>query len=250
MAEKDSSAFVSIDALLKDQKEIEEKEKREAEERVRAEEQARLDEIKRQQDQLAARLKAEEEERQRKEHEEQRHKADIAAQHEATVLKAKMEVDAKARLAEMNASAKHAADLEAIKQDKGKKRLTMIAGGLVALVVVGAGVGLYVYKQATDKEAAIEARIHDLEDEKAKADEETRKMKLELSRATDPAEIAALKDKVAAAEQHTKELEGKINQGKNGPAPGGPVKPPPSTNSKTGTAHACDPHDPLCDQTQ
>jgi hypothetical protein len=247
MAEKDSSAFVSIDALLQDQKEIEEKEKRAAEERVRAEEQARLDEIKRQQDELAARLKAEEDERQRKEFEERRHKADIAAQREATLLKTKMDAEAKARIAEMDASAKHAADLETIKQDKGKKRLTMIAGGLVALVVIGVAGGLYAYKQATDKEAAIEARIHDLEKQKEQADEETRKARYDLSKATDPAEVAALRNKVAAAEQNAQNVADILKHAaKTGASPGA-AKPPPSTNTtNTGPLH-CTPGDPFAD---
>jgi hypothetical protein len=249
MAERqETSVMVSIQEILRDAQSREEQEKIEAEQRTRAEEQRRVDEIRRKQDEEAARLKAEEDERQRKVFEDQRRQAEIVALQEATVQKAKMEAEAQARLAEMNARAEHERKLHAITQDQGKKRLQQIAIGLGVVFVIALGVGGALYKQAADKTAAVEAQLRQLQDDKDKADQDAKKAASELAANKDPEKIAALQAAVDAANQKAVEAAKAMAAQKSGGGGGhGPAGPKPATGGGGGGSKPnCAPGDPIC----
>jgi hypothetical protein len=249
MAERqETSVMVSIQEILRDAQSREEQEKVEAEQRERAEEQRRLDEIRRKQDEEAARIKAEEDDRQRRVFEEQRRQAEIVALQEATMQRAKMEAESQARLAEMTARQEHERQLHSLSQDKGKKRLQQIAIGLGVVVVLSVGVGGVLYKQASDKAAAIEAQLHQLQDDKDKADQDKKKLEMALQNTTDPAKIAELQGQLEDAKKRADEAARQMSDTKkNGPVVGGKVGPKPGTGSGGATpSTACKPGDPMC----
>jgi len=256
MAERqETSVMVSIQEILRDAQNREEQEKVEADRRAREEEQRRLDEIRRRQEEEEARLRSEEEDRQRRAYEEQRRQAEIQAMQEAAVQRARAEAEAQARLAEMASRQEHERQLHALSQDKHKKRLTFIVAGLAAFFVIGGITAGVVIKQASDKTAAAEAQLRALQDEKDKADQEQARLKAELENTKDPEKIAALQAELAAQQTKLQSLNTQIaqNKGGGGGGGGGGVRPAGGgggggASKPAGPAKPCNctPGDPLC----
>jgi colicin import membrane protein len=251
MAERqETSVMVSIQEILRDAQRREEQEKVEAERRAREEEQRRLDEIRRRQEEEEARLRAEEEERQRRVFEEQRRQAELQALQEAAVQRARMEAEAQARLAEMAARQEHERQLHALRQDKHKKRLTLIAVGLGVFFFVGAIAGGVVIKNVHDQAAAAEAQLRELQAEKDKADQEQARLKAELANTKDPEQIAALQAQLAEQQQRLQSLDTQIANSRSGHGGRAPAARPAGGGGGTGGGSGkpcnCTPGDPLC----
>ncbi len=255
MAERqETSVMVSIQEILQDAQSREEQEKVEAEQRARDVEQRRLEDIRRKQEEEAARLRAQEEERERRSFEEQRRQAELSALQEATIQRARAEAESQARLAEMSSRQEHERQLQALRQDKHKKRVQMIAVALGVFFFVGAvGAGV-VIKNVMDQKNAAEARATQLEADKLETEQQTARVRAELEQTKDPEKIAALQ---AQLEAEQKKLEQIKNQqatqpdkrlGAGGGAAGavGIAAPPPKKVDKPKAACNCTPGDPLC----
>jgi colicin import membrane protein len=249
MAERqETSVMVSIQEILRDAQSREEQEKREAERRAREAEQRRLDEIRRRQEEEAARLRAEEEDRQRRAFEEQRRQAELQALQEATIQRAKAEAEAQARLAEIASRQEHERQLHALSQDKHKKRVQMIAIGLGVVFFVGAiGAGV-VIKQMMDKTATLELKARQLEDDKKEEESQQARLKAELEQTKDPQQIAALQAQLQETQSKLESIRNAANEVKRGNV--GAAVPAPAVHRSgqpaPGKPCNCTPGDPLC----
>jgi len=244
--------MVSIQEILRDAQSREEQEKAEAEQRAREAEQRRLDDIRRKQEEEAARMRAEEEERERRIHEEQRRQAELRALQEATIHRAKAEAEAQARMAEMTARQEHERQLHALSQDKHKKRIQAIAVALGVFFFVGAiGAGVLI-KGAVDERDRAQTYARQLEAERQESLQQKDRLTAELNQTKDPEKIAALQ---AALEEQQRKLEMITSrQGQPGQraAGGGGAIPPSAAPKKADSKPAsgkpcnCTPGDPLC----
>jgi colicin import membrane protein len=253
MAERqETSVMVSIQEILRDAQSREEQEKVEADQRAREAEQRRLEDIRRKQDEEAARVRAEEQERERRSFEEQRRQAELQALQQATIHRAKAEAEAQARLAEMTARQDHERQLHALSQDKHKKRVQMIAIALGVFFFVGAiGAGV-VIKRVMDERNAAEAYARQLESAKQEVEQQESRLRSELEQTKDPEKIAALQ--AALSEQQQKLDMIKVQQSqpqeRRGPAVGGPNQGPARAKGPDkgppGKPCNCTPGDPLC----
>jgi colicin import membrane protein len=248
MAERqETSVMVSIQEILRDAQSREEQEKVAAEQRSREAEQRRLEDIRRKQDDEAARLRAEEQDRERRAFEEQKRQAEIRALQEATVHRARAEAEAQARLAEMTSRQEHEHRLHALSQDKHKKRVQMIAIGLGVLFAVGAVGAGTVIARVMDQKNKAEQYAHQLESDKQENEQKQAQLRTELEQTKDPEKIAALQ---AQLEDQQKKLDVIKTQQAQVPERkgGGPVAAPqrPSPKPTTGKPCNCTPGDPLC----
>src|SRR5258708_5549295 len=192
--------------LARDASTREEEERADGERRGREEEQGRVDEIRRQQEEETARLKADEEERDRRAYEEQRRTTELAAMQDAAVTRAKMEAESKARLAEMAARQDHERQLTALSQDSHKKRLQFILGGLAVLIVAVAVGGGITIKKSMDEAAAAKAQTAELQGKMDAAEAQRQKLQHDLDNASDPAQIAALQKALEASKKSIQDL--------------------------------------------
>jgi colicin import membrane protein len=256
MAERqETSVMVSIQEILQDAQSREEQEKVEAEQRAREAEQRRLDDIRRKQEDEAARLRLQEEERERRAFEEQRRQAELQALQEATIQRARAEAESQARLAEMSSRQDHERQLQALRQDKNKKRVQMIAVALGVFFFVGAiGAGV-VIKNVMDQKNAAEARANQLETEKQEVEQQTARVKAELEQTKDPEKIATLQAQLEAEQKKLemiKTQQATQPEKKAGTAVGMAATPAPARKGNaekpaTGRpACNCTPGDPLC----
>jgi colicin import membrane protein len=252
MAERqETSVMVSIQEILRDAQSREEQEKAEAEQRAREAEQRRLEDIRRKQDEEAARLRAEEEERERRIFDEQRRQAELKALQEATIHRAKAEAEGQARLAEMTARQEHERQLHALSQDKHKKRFQAIAIALGVFFFVGAiGAGV-VIKRINDERDQAQAYARQLEADKQENEQQQARLRAELEQTKDPEKIAALQE--ALRQQQAKletitsrqgQPERRAMQGGGAAAPA-PMKKQEQKGS-SGKPCNCTPGDPLC----
>jgi colicin import membrane protein len=250
MAERqETSVMVSIQEILRDAQSREEQEKVEAEQRMRDAEQRRLEEIRRKQDEEAARLRSDEEERERRVFDEQRRQAELKAIQEATIQRARAEAEAKARLAEMTSRQEHERQLHALSQDKHKKRMQAIAIALGVFFFIGSiGAGV-VIKNVLDQKNASDVLLRQYEAEKQEAEQQQSKLRAELEQTKDPQKIAALQ---AALDEQAAKLEMiRTQQAQPGRRVGpiGPVQPHKPVDKGGGGAGKpcnCTPGDPLC----
>ena len=255
---QESSVLASIQDILRDAQVREEEEKLAVQRREEDEERARLDAIRRDQEAAEARMRAEEDERQRKSHDEQRRQVELVALQEATITRAKMDAEAQARLAEIAKQQEHERHLAVVKNDVGKKRITAIAGGIgVVALVIAVGGGMMV-KKTTDEKARIEREVAELRGQADKAEADAKRLRAERDNTKDPEKIAELERKLKKAEDDARAAANRLGDhgarpfggggGGGGPAGGGPAggggggggggtKPPPPK---------CPPGDPMC----
>jgi colicin import membrane protein len=255
MAERqETSVMVSIQEILQDAQSREEQEKLQTEQRAREAEQRRLEDIRRKQDDEAARLRAQEEDRERRSFEEQRRQAELQALQEATIHRAKAEAESQARLAEMSSRQDHERQLHALSQDKHKKRVQMIAVALGVFFFVGAiGAGV-VIKNVMDQKNAAEARANQLETEKQEVEQQTARVQAELEQTKDPQKIDALQKQLAAEQKKLEEIRtAQASQTEKRGVPGGAAvgigSPTPKgkpAGDKPRPVCNCTPGDPLC----
>ncbi|MDP9001911.1 MAG: hypothetical protein M3O46_17560 [Myxococcota bacterium] len=252
MAERqETSVMVSIQEILRDAQSREEQEKVEATQRAREAEQRRVEEIRRKQEEETARLRGEEEDRERRAFEDQRRQVELKALQEATIHRARAEAEAQARMAEMTARQEHERQLHALSQDKHKKRVQVIAIALGIFFFVGAiGAGV-VIKNVMDQKNAAQALARQYEAEMQEAKEKQDRLTAELGQTKDPQKIAALQ---AQLDEQRRRIELITAQAPAGPRVGGGAGgPPPRPVSgqkpqepKAGKPCNCTPGDPLC----
>jgi colicin import membrane protein len=253
MAERqETSVMVSIQEILRDAQSREEEEKAEAERRAREEEQRRLDDIRRRQEEEEARIKAEEDDRNRRAFEEQKRQTELAAMSEAAVHRARMEAESKARLAEMTARQDHERQLHVLSQDKGKKRLQLMLGGLAVLIVAVAVGGGITIKNTLDEKERVQAQARELQGKIDDANAQESKLKAELANAKNPDEYNALQAKLAQVQAEADKLSAQQTSkpkpaGGGGGGGGGAAKPSGGGGGGGGSKPCnCTPGDPLC----
>jgi colicin import membrane protein len=251
MAERqETSVMVSIQEILRDAQSREEQDKVEAELRSREAEQRRLEEIRRKQEEEAARVRGEEEDRERRAFDEQRRQAELRGLQEATIHRAKAEAEAHARLAEMTSRQDHERQLHALSQDKHKKRVQMIAVALGIFFFVGAiGAGV-VIKRVMDERNAATAYARQLETDAQEAQQRTARLNAELEQTKDPEKIAALQAQLDEQRQKLDLIRTQQSQPPERRAGGVGVAPPHPKASDKGAPGKppcnCTPGDPLC----
>ena len=250
MAERqETSVMVSIQEILRDAQSREEQEKVAAEQRARDAEQRRVEEIRRKQEDEAARLRAEEQDRERRAFEEQKRQAEIRALQEATVHRARAEAEAHARLAEMTSRQDHERQLHALSQDKHKKRVQMIAIGLGVLFAVGAVGAGTVIARVMDQKNRAEQYAHQLESDKQENEQKQSQLRAELEQTKDPEKIAALQSQLEDQQKRLELIKSQQGQPVERKAGGGPVAAPaahPAQKPAAGKPCNCTPGDPLC----
>ncbi len=243
--------MASIQDILRDAQVREEEEKLSVQRHAEDEERARLEGARLAQEAAEARLRSEEDERQRRLHDEQRRQVELAALHEATITTAKIDAEAQARLAEIAKQQEHERHLAVVKNDAGKKRITAIAGGvgvLAVLVAVGAGMAV---KKASDDKARIEREVADLRGQADKADADAKRLRAERDNAKDPEKIAELERKLKKAEDDARQAAGKLGERWVRPPTGGGAPPgggaaPPGGGAAKPPPPKCPPGDPMC----
>jgi colicin import membrane protein len=258
MAERqETSVMVSIQEILRDAQNREEQEKVEAERRAQAEEQRRVEEARRRQEEEQARLRAEEDDRQRRLFEEQRRQAELGAMQEAAVQRARAEAEAQARLAEMASRQDHERQLHALNQDKHKKRLTGILVGLGAVFLIVAVGGGVLIKHTYDDAQAAKAQAAQLQNQIDEANAKQAKLQNELANTKDPEKIAELQAQLAEQQQKLQTLNTQATQTKSAGGGGGGGGAPRAVPAGGGGGAPkggggspkpcnCTPGDPLC----
>jgi colicin import membrane protein len=193
-----------------------------------------------------ARLRSEEEARRQ---EEVRRKEDamrLEAIKMGELEKARAEAEHRARMQAMSAQQAHEQTLAALTQDKHKKRLQIIVGIAVGILLVGGVGGGIAFKQHQD-EAAKRALI--LENQRKETEERLRRLQADFDMANRKeqelqASLANAKDEATRAKlQAELEAQKKATAAAKGAIRGGSGS---GTPSKTKTKN-CSPGDPLCD---
>jgi colicin import membrane protein len=193
------------------------------------------------------------EERRIQEEMEARHMDEVRKKEEATRLeairageleKARAEADQRARMQQMSAQQAHEQTLAALTQDKHKKRLQVIVGVAVALLLivgVGGGIAFKQHQDESAKRAAIleaqrkdtEERLRRLQSEFDMANRKEQELQASLANAKDEATRAKLQAELDAQKKATQAVRGAIKGGGEG--------------KKTKSGGNCSPGDPLCD---
>jgi uncharacterized protein YlxW (UPF0749 family) len=147
----------------------------------------------------------------------------------------------------MSAQQAHEQTLAALTQDKHKKRLQVIVGVAVGILLIGGVGGGIAFKQHQDeatKRAAIleaqrketEERLRRLQSEFEMAARKEQELQASLANAKDEATRAKLQAELEAQKKATAAARGAVKVGGSG---GGSKPPKPGRN--------CSPGDPLCD---
>lgn len=247
MAEqKESSVLFSLKELmgLEEDRIREEESKKEAE--ARAAHDARLAAERAARDAEEARIRSAEEERQRDEQRRKEEEARLEAIRHAEIERARVEAEHHARLATMSAQQQHDQAMAALSQDKHKKRLQIMVGVAIGVLLLGGAGGIMLYQQSQaehERRAATElAQRKEIEEKLVRMQREfeaASKKEAELTRslasAKDDAERARLQAELEKAQKAANAAKGAIRGG------GGGAKPPSGGGGKK-----CDPNDPLC----
>ena len=176
--------------------------------------------------------------------------ARVQAIQQAEVLKAQADAENQARLAAMRQQQEHAVQMASLAQDKKKKQLTYMVGGIAAVLVLALAGGGFAIKSQMDKaekdrtEARIareaqDAELLKLKNELAEGQSKVSNLEGDLKNAKTDAEKLALQKKLDEARDSVKKANSAISGIGVGP---GPVKTP----TKPGKPCNCQPGDPLC----
>jgi hypothetical protein len=250
---QESSVRVSIEELLREAHASEERDRREAAERTRAAEQRRVDEQRRRLEVEQARLRAEDAERARRVFDEEKRKVELRALQEGAVVRARTEVEMRARLAEIAARQEHEQRLHALRHDRHKKQLARVLVGLVAFAVAG-GIGAgVVIKRSKDDAVAAGARLRAILEEKAQLEQEQAALQQAIGAASNPQDMARLQQQLADAQQQLQSLTARSAARGMGsaaihpspPSPGAAASPVRSPGPAK-TTDTCLKGDPLC----
>lgn len=198
-----------------------------------------------------ARIRAEEESRRQEEVRRKEEAARLDAIRMGELEKARAEAEHRARLEAMTAQQAHEQQLAALSQDKHKKRLQIMVGvavGVLLIVGVGGGLAFKAHQDESTKRAAVleaqrkeaEDRVHRLEADFDMARKKEEELTASLANAKDEATRAKIAAELAQAKEKTSQAGSAIHGAR--PATGGASKP-----AKAGGGKNCSPGDPLCD---
>jgi len=247
--QKESSVLFSLKELMnleEDRIKTEETSKADA---VRAAEQARLDAERSARETEEARIRAEDEKRRLEESRQREETARLGGIREAEVEKARVEAERQAQLTAMAAQQQHERQLEAVRNDAGKKKLrNLLIGLVVAVTLIGSGVGFMVYRSDQNAKALIAAQKLDAErlaEERAKleaklkdSDSRVNGLQGQLENEKDEAKRRELQKQLADAEREKASIGRQVG--------GVPAKPGTDSGGAKKPCN-CNPSDPLCD---
>ena len=192
-----------------------------------------------------ARLREEEEARRNEEVRRKEEAARLEAIRHGEIEKARAEAEHRARYETMAAQQAHEQTLAALTQDKGKKRLQIVVGITIGVLLIGGVAGVLTFKEHQEeaqKRAAIleaqrkdtEERLRRLQNEFELANRKEQELQASLANAKDEATRAKLQSELDA-QRNAKAAAGKALKG------GG------SSGDKPNKPKNCAPGDPLCD---
>jgi colicin import membrane protein len=238
--QKESSVLFSLKELMNLEEDRIRKEDDDRRRKEEAELQAKMEAERRQRAEEEARMQAEEQRRRAEEQRAREEAARLEAIRHAEVEKARLDAENAARIEAMRHQQEHERQLEVVRSDKGKKRLTLIAGsaGFVLLVsLIGGGI---VIKNQMDRQHQLESQLNALTSEKDDIEKKLRDAKTDDERARLQAEL--------------EEANKRIADFKNNPAPtaAAPTVKRPTGGGGGGTKTPdkpkcnCTPGDPLC----
>ncbi len=244
MAEqKESSVLFSLKELMnleEDRIKQEEDAKRAAEE---AAVQARMEAERKARDEEEARLHAANEKRRQEEQRGREEAARLEAIHRAEIEKARLDAENAARMEQLRQQQEHEKHLHAMKHDKSKKRLVLIASSIGVLAVAGliAG-GVIINKQMTERKN-LETQIATLQSQIDENNKHMADLNSKLASATTPEERAALEQQIQDAQQKAQELSASQKDLRTGKHVAVHVAP---KHTVTKPKCNCTPGDPLC----
>jgi len=216
---------------------------REAAEKARTDAEARA---RREAEEL--RLRAAEDARRADELRRREEEARVDAARQAEIDRARHDMEHKARLEQMAQAQAHEAQMAALKQDVGKKKLRMaVIGTGAALVLVAVG-GFVIYRNnAAESErqlVALQAQLQAAQDEAEKRVRQAEEQ-LKNNASMSEAQKSALQAELEAAKRDALKNQAELDKTGGGKASrGGGGSRPAATKKPSGPA--CDPNDPMC----
>lgn len=249
MAEqKESSVLFSLKELMNLEEDRIRQEEEERQRAVNAEAQARMDAERRAQEQEEARMRAEDERRRFEEQRVREETARVEAIRQGEVERARLDAENAARLEAMRHQQEHERHITALKEDKGKKQITIIAVAVGVLLLFGAVGGGILFKVQSDKQAAAEkrhqaesaaqqAQVDKLMNELRSQNEAVAGLEASVRDAKDEAARRAAEQRLAEAKNQRAATQGRITS----------MQTPTGTKATTPRAACtCQSGDPLC----
>ena len=243
--QKESSVLFSLKELMNLEEDRIREEEAQKEAQAKAEMAARQAAERAAREAEEARLREEEEARRTEEQRRKEEAARLDAIRHGELEKARAEAEHRARMATMTAQQAHEQTLAALTQDKHKKRLQIIVGVAVAVLLIGGVGGILTFKQhqeeAAKKAAVLEAQRKDTEERLRRlqtefdlANRKEQELQASLANAKDEATRAKLQAELEQQRQKTQAVGRAVRGGGSGDS----AKPKPKN---------CAPGDPLCD---
>ena len=242
--QKESSVLFSLKELMNLEEDRIREEEAQKEAKAKAELEAKQTAERAAREAEEARLRAEEEARRQEEQRRKEEATRLEAIRHGEIEKARAEAEHRARMEALSAQQAHEQTLAALSQDKGKKRLQIIVGVAVAVLLIGGVAGGLAFKQhqedAAKRAAVLEAqrrdteeRLRRLQNEFEIANRKEQELQASLANAKDEATRAKLQAELEAQKKATAAARGAVKSS------GGGDKPAKKSN--------CTPGDPLCD---
>lgn len=242
--QKESSVLFSLQELFSLEQERIKQEEDEKKRRIEMEARAREEADRRAREEEHLRLRQEEEKRRIEELRKREESARIEALRQGEIERAKIEAEQQARIEAMKHQQAHAYEIAKLKQDKGKKNLTIAIAVTASVLLIGGSVGIWqIIVKSREKELAeLQARQETERQEAEKKrlqqrlDEQSRKVDelvQQLTQSQNDAERAKLLADLNAA----KAEQDKLRRGMGG----GAKKP-----TGEGAKKDCPPGDPMC----
>jgi colicin import membrane protein len=242
--EKESSVLISLRELMNLEEDRIREEEAEKEAKAKADLEAKLEAERAAREAEEARIRAEEEARHAEEVRRKEEAARVEAIKQGELERARSDAAHRARMEQMTAQQAHEYQVAALTQDKTKKKLQIIVGIAVGVLLIGGvagGLAFKAHQEEAQKKAAIleaqrkdtEERLRRLQNEFELARRKEEELQGSLANAKDEATRAKLQAELDAQRAKT-QAAGKAVKG------GGPSDAP--TKKKQ-----CAPGDPLCD---
>jgi len=248
MAEqKESSVLFSLKELMNLEqdrvREQQEEKKRREDDLVRA----RADADRKVREEDDARLRAIEEQQRQVDLRGREDQARLEAIRHAEVEKARVEAENAVRLETMSRQQEHERQLQALVQDKSKKRLKWVAGGSTLVLVLAVVGGGFAYKAQYDNTQRLTQQLGSLSGEREE-------LVFKLQNAQSPEARRALEDQLSNMNSKIQDLEKQGGGAAKAPAPNRPRNPgnPANAGNRERPSAApskpcnCPPGDPIC----
>jgi len=244
--QKESSVLFSLKELMNLEEDRIREEEAQKEAQAKAELAAKMAAERAAREAEEIRLRNEEEARRQEETRRKEDAARLDAIRMGELEKARADAEHRARMATMTAQQAHEQTLAALTQDKHKKRLQIIVGVVVAILLIGGVSGGIAFKQHQEesaKRAAVleaqrkdtEERLRRLQSDFDMANRKESELQASLANAKDEATRAKLQAELEAQKKAT----AAVGKAIRGGGSSGAAKPKAGKN--------CSPGDPLCD---